>query len=341
MVSKVIMIRRLRLAALLGLAIMPASATTLLFANDSPSNTVGYNQTVNGVNLSGVVELITSANHGCSGALLSDMWSILTAAHCITTSYGSSVPSSVSVNFLGQSGFVSVTSTQYIVNSGWMGDGADGGDLAILRLSQAAPAFATGYSLYSGFTTDPILMVGYGVGGTGTGGENAGAYPFGTLREGLNRYDVTGNGLGWSANVYAGDFDGVVDGQKYGPLGSDDSDILSQEVGVTHGDSGGPSFYSGQIIGIHSFLSCYIDSNGRCLTTPGYSYSSSLGPYYGELFADTGVGGYVSWIQANTLSPAPGAPEAGSGCLAVLGLAALAAARRRITSRRSRTRGPE
>src|SRR5271157_1428891 len=204
--------RSICLATLLGLFSCPLRAIVIASGDpNSASVVVGYNQAVDGVNLSGVVELASSSGIGCSGSLLSDDYSILTAGHCITSSYGSSVPASVTVNFLGPSGFVPYTATTYFVDPGWTGDPSAGSDLAIIRLNQAAPLFATGYSLYTGIaTTSPILLAGYGWGGTGTTGGDGGTYPFGTLRQGENAYEGTGAtpsfGLGWSANLLVGQF---------------------------------------------------------------------------------------------------------------------------------------
>ena len=288
---------------------------------NSSSVVVGYNQVIDGVNLNGVVELVTSDGIGCSGSLLSDGYSILTAGHCVTSSYGSSVPGSISVYFPGQNGFVADTATTYYVDPGWTGDATQDGDLAVLRLNQAAPSSAIRYSLFTGIpTTSPILMAGYGWSGTGTTGgcptsnyepTCTQAYPFGTLRQGENRYDYLGSAFGWSANLLMGDFDNGTDTNN--ALGSTDSDIHN-EVDISHGDSGGPSFYDGEIIGVHDLIACFsATSSSPCTDPPSVSpYNNS---YFGQIFADTSVSGYASWIESEEV------PEPASCSLVLLGLA--------------------
>jgi secreted trypsin-like serine protease len=284
---------------------------------------VTYNQVVDGVNLNGVVELDSSSGIGCSGSLLSDGYSILTAGHCITSSYGSSVPTYVDVYFPGPSGPVEYTVTNYYVDPLWTGVNGQGNDLAILRLNQAAPSSAVGYSLYTGiYTGSPILLAGYGQTGTGITGATGG---FGTLRQGQNRYDVNGSAYGWSANMLVGDFDNGTTTNN--ALGSTDSDIPN-EVDTSFGDSGGPSFYDGEIIGVHDLIGCEsLNSSGPCTVPPSLSTVSNS--YFGQLFVDTGVAADASWIESEET------PEPASCSMVLLGLAVAEFLRRRTGRRPS------
>ena len=291
---------------------------------------VGYDVVVNAigqsVNLDGVVKLVTDGGVGCSGSLLPDGFSVLTAGHCVTSSYGSSVPSYITVSFPGSNGFVVDTATTYYVNPGWTGDGTQGGDLAVLRLDQAAPSSATRYSLFTGIpTTSPILMAGYGWTGTGLTGGISGT--FGTLRQGQNRYDVLGSAIGWSNNLLVGDFDNPTNTAN-NALGSTDSAILN-EVDISHGDSGGPSFYNGQLIGVHDVISCFVTKADQtdCVNPPSVStYNSS---YFGQIFGDTSVPAYATWIESEEV------PEPVSCSLVLLGLAVAGFLRRRAGRRPS------
>jgi hypothetical protein len=203
--------------------------------------------------------------------------------------------------------------TNYIVDPLWFGDPEQGGDLAILRLNQAAPSYATRYSLYTGiFTTSPILLAGFGQTGTGTTGAIAGSG--GTLRQGQNRYDALGGEVftGWSNKMLMGDFDNGTTANN--ALGTTDSDIPN-EVDVGFGDSGGPSFYGGLLIGVHDLIGCFSASSTAPCTVPP-SVSASDSSYFGQLFADTSVSANASWIQSELV------PEPASGILVLLGLAA-------------------
>jgi hypothetical protein len=294
-------------------------------SGDGSSSVVSFNQIVDGVNLNGVVQVVTSGGIGCSGSLLSDGFSILTSGHCITGSYGSSVPDYVTVSFLGPSGLISDTVTNYIVDPLWTGDPTQGGDLAILRLNQLAPSSATRYSLYTGiFTTSPILLAGFGQTGTGTTGATGG---FGTLRQGQNRYDDLGGAVftGWSDKMLMGDFDNGTTTNN--ALGTTDSDIPN-EVDVSFGDSGGPSLYGGMLIGVHDLIGCFsASSTSACLVPP--SVSESDRSYFGQIFADTSVAANASWIESAMV------PEPASGSLVLLGLAVAGFLGRRTGRRHS------
>src|ERR1035437_2052206 len=304
------MLRPICLLTLVSLFSGPLRAIVVA-SGDPSSSVVAYNQVVNGVNLNGVVELVASDGIGCSGSLLSDGYSILTAGHCITSSYGSSVPSSVTVYFPGSGGPVADTATTYFVDPLWTGNSTQGNDLAILRLNQDAPSSATRYSLYTGFfTSSPILLAGYGQTGTGTTGASGG---FGTFRQGQNRYDALGAAVftGWSNNMLMGDFDNGTTTNN--ALGSTDPDITN-EVDISFGDSGGPSFYLGQIIGVHDLIACFsATDSGPCTVPPSLSTSDSS--YFGQLFADTSVSANASWIASEET------PEPASYSLVLLGLA--------------------
>jgi secreted trypsin-like serine protease len=312
------------LATLFGLLTCPLRAIVVASGDPNASSVlVVYNEVVDGVNLSGVVMLTTSTGYGCSGSLLPDGLSILTAAHCVSEP---SVPSSINIYFQGPSdSSVVYTSSTYLVDPGWTGDATEGNDLAIIRLSQPAPSYDARYSLFTGIpTTSPILMAGYGYGGTGTTGAcpwsgyettcNADGpyYPFGTLRQGQNRYDAYGSAVGWSANLLVGDFDNGTETNN--ALGPTDSDI-SNEVDISPGDSGGPSFYDGLLIGVHDLIGCFSDPDNpnNCAVPP--SVNTANDSYFGQIFADTSVSAYASWIESEEV------PEPASCSLVLVGLA--------------------
>jgi hypothetical protein len=295
------MLRSICLITLVGLSSGPLRA--IVVASGDPNSSpvaVGYsNSVVNGigqtVDLSGVVNI-----GNCSGSLLSDGYSILTAEHCITPVIGDSLPSSITVDFQGPSGIVADTATTYYLDPAWTGDSTQGGDLAVLRLDQAAPSFATRYSLYTGFfTTSPILLAGYGMTGVGA----VGCCGFGTLRQGQNRY------VGLGGNVFTGWSDSLLVGQFVA-----DSDIPN-EVDIAPGDSGGPSFYDGEIMGVHDLLACISEPSDPNVCTDPPSASPSLNSSFGQFFADTSVSANASWIESVET------PEPASCSMVLLGLA--------------------
>ena len=301
------MLRLICLLTLVSLFSGPLRAIVVV-SGDGSSSVVAFNQIVDGVNLNGVVKVVNSGGIGCSGSLLSDGHSILTAGHCIAA-YGAALPSYVDVYFPGAGGLVDYTATTYFVDPFWTGDSTQGNDLAIIRLNQAAPSSATRYSLYTGMLIDePILLAGYGQTGTGTTGNTGGS---GTLRQGHNRYDTAGSGVGWSDNVLVGDFDnGTADNNALGTMDLD----IADEVDLGFGDSGGPSFYGGEIIGVHDLIACLSEtSSGPCKKPP--SLSTVDNSYFGQLFVDASVSSSAAWIESAET------PEPASCSLVLLGLA--------------------
>jgi len=172
-------------------------------------------------------------------------------------------------------------------------------------------------------------MAGYGIGGTG---ETGGSTAFGTLRVGTNDYVETGKTFNstWSAGLYVGEFyddsSALTDlpGKTYNStnaLGSADPNPYdaSDEVDISSGDSGGPSFYEDEIVGVHDLGICLGSSS--CNMPP--SLSSSNDSYFGEMYADTSVAANATWIDAQFV------PEPASIVLFGLGLAILVAGKRR------------
>ena len=159
---------------------------------------------------SGVVYLIMDYGpsigaFACSGSLLSDRRSILTAAHCVSDGAGTANPLSTTVYFQPPAGLSPGTRIQtslvpaagvvtrsvdgYFVNSGYTGDVIDKNDIAVLRMSTLAPDWARSYGIYDAkdLQSKTFMVEGYGLlgdGATGTGGFSA------RLRTGDNRYDI-------------------------------------------------------------------------------------------------------------------------------------------------------
>lgn len=345
------MVYRTLAAALVMGAAMPAAAATITGTHNglnftATNSIVGTTSTAtvfgggnpaffaNASRYNGTVALIMAYGNGdrfiCSGSLMADRQSILTAGHCVSGGAGTANPVSTTAYFYNgtdpdyvmtgaQSTAIAVS--DYFVNAGYSGEVIDQNDIAVLRLSQAAPLFATSYELYTGNASGQNFNV-TGVGarsdGGGLVGDNLGT---GRKRQGDNLFDfalgdegldggldfLAGNGVEID-NVLLSDFDN-------GLAANDSSCIIADAVGVTSGrycnlgrgateamtaggDSGGASFIDGKVAAVTSF---------------GLSFGSEYGDIDDDLNSTFGeFGGYVStayhadWIKSVLAVPEPG-----------------------------------
>jgi hypothetical protein len=314
----------------------------------------------------GVVGLLmetTAGNFVCSGALLPDRVSILTAAHCVSDGFGTANPIRTSVWFYSGTDpdvvyqgnpFANpqVTSrevSRYIIAPGYTGEVIDQNDIAVLRLANAAPGWATSYDV--DFTTDltgqQFNVAGLGrrstVGGN-VGDVGAAAGGTGRLRQGDNRFDFRFGDADWGGfftNRDAGgenffgfaevdhswilDFDNGLaandgscrlagafglGGGKYCNLGID------TEVGIAGGDSGGPSFINGRIVSVNSYSLSFGTGFGDLV--PG------LNNTFGEL-----DGVVPTYIHESFITAALGVPEPQSWAMLIAGFGLTGAAMRR------------
>jgi secreted trypsin-like serine protease len=269
-----------------------------------------------GTGFDGVAQLIINGNIGCTGSLIGNGSFVLTAAHCLTDSNGNLIASSVSSTFNLTGSNPTYNGTNFFVNPQWNGNVFHGGDLAIVQLSTVVSGVQP-YSIYrnNDGVGKTVTLVGYGESGTGSTGGVSGS--FGTKRQGENEYDATWDGVTpimnsggqvlpfFVGSPFAFDFDsGSASDNRLGGLG-----LGSLEVDIALGDSGGPSFYNGQIIGVHDFLYSVtgITPNGR----------------FGELAGDTQIANYQAWVDTVTV------PEPANFLLVGAGLLGLFLIRRR------------
>jgi hypothetical protein len=174
----------------------------------------------------------------------------------------------------------------------------------------------------------PVVIAGYGLTGTGVTGATSG---FGTLRVGTNEYINTGQLVGYAPDMLVGQFyESGVSGTN--ALGVAIPYTSSDEVDIASGDSGGPTFYDGQIVGVHDVSGCL---------GSGCSLNSVFGDTFGDTATDEAMSMSTSetnatWIEDQEVGQAP---EPASSALLGLGLVFLAAQRFRSAPSRRRLAG--
>ena len=311
---------------------------------------------------SGVVALImnngSAGSFICSGTLMSDRRSVLTAAHCVSDGPNSPKPLSTTAYFYGgpdgdlsvpwNSASTAVAVSDYFVHSAYTGQVVDHNDIAVLRLDADAPSFASGHELYTeaDLTGRQFNVAGYG-GRSSVGGNLGVDLGTGRLRQGDNRYDFRlGDaafggffngffGTAASSYSYLADFDnGLAVNDASCALASAFSLAGAQfcnlglgwsEASVGGGDSGGPEFIDGMVASVTSY---------------GLSFGTNFGDIRGGLQSSFGeFSGYVpvamhtdfirSSMVAALRSDNGSVPEPGSVVLVLAGLLAAAATRRR------------
>jgi hypothetical protein len=305
-------------------------ATSLITVAGTSANNALYS-TPKGMGYDGVGALQIQANNGsyyiCSGALLSDRVSILTAGHCLSDQQAGGWRAvavtpvffpSTSAN--GVRAILPPTST-FFVNPGYTGQVIDANDVAIVRLAAPAPAGVTGYDIFrSNAIGSDFRIVGSGAAGTGNTGYTINpGYNQSNRRTGLNRYDFSFTDSEWGGywddanyfgtanpNVYLADFDNGLaandascrlaglfglGGPKFCNLG-----LGVDEVSTGGGDSGGPQFVNGLISGVTSF--------GLTWGTQTGDLNNTLNGTFGEFagFARTDIN--ASWIDS-VVTPEP------------------------------------
>lgn len=278
---------------------------------DLPDN----HETAAGGTLDGVGMLVlqrsdvSGGSVGCSGALLSTGMHVLTAAHCVTDSFGNIVLTGGSVTFNGDSGdeTIPLDTSAVAVPKKWNGDFLRGNDIAVIKLESAASADITRYDIDRNQNDDVGAIVGkagFGISGQGNTGHDSSSYPFGTKRDGLNKYDDVADTMYNALNIrpyekesiLQYDFDnGNSANDAFGFFfGNHDLGEGINEVSSAPGDSGGPSLQNNVITGVTSYgITLTFNDGSTSDVTPGKVDSS-----FGEFSGDTRVSKYADFVDS-------------------------------------------
>lgn len=264
-------------------------------------------------NKSGVVSLIMDYGAGgrfiCSGSMLGDGVSVITAAHCIRPRAGVT-PITTAYFFQGDPDVrtpfstTGIVANQQLINPGYTGQVIDHNDIAVVRLSKSAPGGTQLYDLYGGTDLTGLDFNVAGYGGRSTVGGALGTNArTGFLREGDNKFDYRmGDPIfnnGWqgifpaNANIafsYLSDFDSGLAANDMACRIAQASNLAgaagavfcdtgrgAREVGVAGGDSGGPQFIDGKIASVTSYGLSFGTPWGDCLA----GLQSSCGEFNG------------------------------------------------------------
>lgn len=328
----------------------------------------------NAAGYSGTVGLLMRYDDGsgfvCSGTLTRGN-SIVTAAHCVsngaandvngraaglvsTTAFFYDQAASVADNpiYNGGAGVTQIDVSRYYVNSNYTGEVIDQNDIAVLRLSSAAPVFAQVYDIYNGgdLTGQGFNVTGFGARSDtgGTVGRNLGT---GRRRQGNNIYDyawgdaafggfftdrdANGENFFGTADIefsYVSDFDRLgTDANNAAcriaeALGAASAAFCTQavgplEAGVAGGDSGGANFINGQLAGVNSY---------------GLTFGPNFGDFDGNLNNTFGeFSGYVpTFIHTDFINGA--VPEPSTWAMLILGFGVAGATMRRKNRQQAR-----
>lgn len=289
---------------------LPAHALMAGAASDSPNARIDANTSTSP--FAGVGSISIGGNT-FSGTLIAPGY-VLTAAHVASGVDASNIVFNLNVGgnltqqIVASAVYVNPTYTSF--SSTHPADG----DLAIIKLSQAAASGTPSYSLYGGDLRagTTMTLVGYGDSGNGdTGIISAGATPS-VKRVGQNNADSFAGRLDGSIAkaIYYFDFDGPTAASNVmggGTLGN------SLETSLASGDSGSPAFVR--------------DTQGNWLLAGvnTFRFGASLG--FGNGGGGQLISPYATWINS-VISPVP-EPSQAHMLLSALGLVGFAAFRGR------------
>jgi len=296
-----------------------AYARPLYTSLDDPSN----HKVPTSASHDGVARLIvtrTDGTFGCSGTLANDRVHIFTAAHCVTDSNGNYILTSGSATFEGNSESIVITidadPSKSKAHPDWDGDFIKGNDIAILKLVSTVPLQIPGIPhTTSGSAVGTVVeKAGYGLSGFFSSGTDSSTFPFGTKRDGQNKYDAFADTMYLALGLTSGvDFipeaiyqfdsdDGNSSHDAFGFFfGIANLGLGNDEVMSAPGDSGGPTILNGELVGVTSYgitLEFFRGPPPRTSDCTTIGPSSVLDSSCGEFAADTRVSHYTEFIDS-------------------------------------------
>lgn len=290
----------------LAAALLAPSAKAITHRNDVPESSY-IDLASSQIPFLAVGYMTASPNTGAyaSATLIAPNW-ILTAAHAVT---------GFPVYSFKLNGSTYLADAQYY-HPEWTGNLEHGNDIALVHLSSSVvgvePALLYGGNSEVGKVG---VSVGYGLGGTGTGGYTGAA---GTKRASENIIDGYADtypfGPPINHNIIVSDFDNPNgNGNILGSLGySSSATPLALEGSIAPGDSGGATFVLDggiwQVAGVHSFISAEEAPLG----------DGAPNAQYNEWFGSTLVSPYIPWIEDTTGLNTVVVPEPGTFSLFAL-----------------------
>ena len=252
-----------------------------------------------GLNLDGVVRVQTQGMSGCNAALITDRH-LLTIMSCFdadgddVVDFPSGTQLQIPFELAGGWETRFATADQIEFPEDWIFTKSD---IAILTLSEDAPATVPRYAIYSGNEElgAEVVITGHGYTGRGPTGR---VLFLDEKLAGKNRYETTADQLTEPAEMVPGamtlvyDFDSGVDANNtLQQLGiTSDLGFGTLEAMTSLGDGGAPTFLNGVIAGLASF------GRGGFLGDVNDRTDQS----FGELAYDTRVSSYRDFIELAT-----------------------------------------
>ncbi|MDQ2668777.1 MAG: trypsin-like serine protease [Gemmatimonadota bacterium] len=254
----------------------------------------------------------------CTGSLMADGLTVLTAAHCLTGDIG--IVTAISVNFYPvSSSAVNLVASSWTANPLYSGQVIDENDVGVIHLAAEAPAHISRYGLYTGeAVNNPFDFVGYGNRGSNGQGVTFGAgFGLGNRRQGENLFDINLGDARWEGfwqdptgpsvtHVLFTDFDNGTTGYESNDgmcwIGQYFETLNTTECNSGRGiyeaisgggDSGGPGFINGLVASVTSF--------GLTFGQDAFGYPDidrKLNSSFGEFAGFTDVSFQASWITS-------------------------------------------